>query len=75
MIDRGFPPANLLAYTGWGVFEHAGCTYVIPVNDFKDHELTPECWCRPTPDEENPNLYVHHSMDGREDYEQGRKMQ
>lgn len=49
--------------------------HVMPVNDLREHQESPECWCKPTPDDVEPSLYVHHSMDQREQYEQGRKMQ
>jgi hypothetical protein len=42
---------------------------VIPVNDLRDHESLATCWCRPTEDEETPGLFVHHSMDRREEFE------
>ena len=42
--------------------------HVVPVNDLREHELTPECWCKPTPDEEY-DLFAHHAMDGREAFE------
>lgn len=47
--------------------------HVIPRGDLRDHDQSPECWCRP--DEDEPGLWVHNSLDGRESYEQGRKLQ
>ena len=47
--------------------------HVIPIDDLRDHESSQVCWCNPTEDEECPNLFVHHSMDGREDYETGER--
>lgn len=47
--------------------------HVVPVNDLREHVDSKECWCRPTEDEECPDLWVHHSMDRREEYEEGRK--
>jgi nicotinamide mononucleotide adenylyltransferase len=46
--------------------------HIVPVGDLRDHEADPRCWCRPTEDEEDPGIWVHHAMDGREQYEQGR---
>ena len=46
--------------------------HVIPVNDLREHEASADCWCRPTPDEEH-DIFVHHSLDGREAYETGEK--
>lgn len=48
--------------------------HVTPVNDLRDHIESVTCWCNPTPHEEYPNLLIHHSMDRREEYENGRKM-
>lgn len=47
--------------------------HIVPVNDLREHKLTPECWCRPTPDEEH-DVWVHHSLDGREDFETGERL-
>jgi hypothetical protein len=45
--------------------------HVIPRGDWREHECDEDCWCRPTEDE--PGTWVHHSMDRREEYEEGRK--
>lgn len=47
-------------------------THVMPKNDLRDHEADPGCWCKPVKDDEL-SLYVHNSMDRREEYEEGRK--
>ena len=47
--------------------------HVTPVNDLREHEDTPKCWCKPV--ETDPGVWVHNSMDRREEYEQGRKPQ
>jgi len=46
--------------------------HVIPINDLKPHDKRPDCWCKPTEDYEAVGLYVHNSMDRREEYEQGK---
>lgn len=46
--------------------------HVEPVNDLREHDTTPDCWCKP--DEVEPGLWVHHSMDRREEYEEGRML-
>lgn len=48
--------------------------HLVPINDFKLHFLDNDCWCKPEPDEEFPNMMLHNSMDKREDYENGRKV-
>ena len=46
--------------------------HVCPVNDLRPHEVTRQCWCRPKEDAEESLLIVHNSMDGRENYENGK---
>lgn len=48
--------------------------HTYPLNDLRKHQTDKGafCWCRPEYDEEY-DLYVHRSMDGREEYEEGRK--
>ena len=49
--------------------------HVMPQHDLRDHETSRECWCKPTEDEDEPRVVLHHAMDQREQYEQGRKPQ
>jgi hypothetical protein len=46
--------------------------HVYPLNDLREHQMSIDCWCKPTPLEDEPNVIVHHSMDKREEYENGR---
>ena len=46
----------------------------MPVNDLRDHEITLQCWCCPTEDDECPGLFVHHAMDQREQFENGERV-
>lgn len=46
-------------------------THVMPEYDYKPHEMSSKCWCRP--DTEDEGFFVHNSMDGREDFEEGRR--
>lgn len=48
--------------------------HVIPIDDWREHADNPDCWCRPTQDDEEPLLYIHHSLDRREEYEEGRPL-
>lgn len=50
-----------------------GNLHVVPLSDLREHEASGKCWCRPTQDEEEPKLWIHHAMDRREEYENGRK--
>lgn len=54
----------------WSIFDTHSWTHVVPDEDLKIHTLSAGCWCRPT--EENL-IFVHHSMDRREDFEHGKR--
>jgi len=47
--------------------------HVIPLDDLREHTASVGCWCKPTEDDEWPDVWVHHSMDRREDYENGKE--
>ena len=49
-----------------------GTWHVVPTNDLRVHscQKDPPCWCNPVYDEEQ-DLYIHNSADGREAYEGG----
>lgn len=49
--------------------------HTIPVGDFREHVAERTCWCRPRQDEREPSLWIHNALDGRESYEEGRKLQ
>ena len=54
-----------------------GDQHIYPTNDLREHDLTPNCWCKPTvecPDDYS-HIIIHNSMDERETYEEGRKLQ
>jgi hypothetical protein len=56
---------------GWCAFLHPnGYRSVMPVNDYREHEVSDVCWCRPTLDD---GVLIHHSMDRREEYERGER--
>lgn len=44
---------------------------VIPLDDLRPHERATQCWCDPTYDD---GVWVHHAMDRREDYEDGKTL-
>jgi hypothetical protein len=52
----------------WGVFEDP--LEVVPFRDLKPHDSGEGCWCQPTLDD---GVIVHHAMDLREQFEEGRK--
>lgn len=53
--------------------EHPERLHVIPRNDLRDHVSLITCWCHPTPADDCESVIVHHSLDRREEYEEGRK--
>lgn len=44
--------------------------HVVPVNDYREHELTNLCWCNPVEDEEETGLFIHNALDQRERFEE-----
>ena len=58
----------------WISLRHQIDEHVMPVNDLRDHEITLQCWCCPTEDDECPGLFVHHAMDQREQFENGERV-
>jgi hypothetical protein len=48
-----------------------GERHVIPLSDLRPHADDVDCWCRPTEDARD-QIFVHHAMDRREDYESGK---
>jgi hypothetical protein len=45
--------------------------HVIPLADLREHEVSVDCWCCPTEDDEELGYWVHHALDQREKYENG----
>lgn len=50
-----------------------GQWHILPINDLREHEERSDCWCKPTEDETEPDLWIHHAMDQRELYETGER--
>ena len=48
--------------------------HVVPINDLREHVASKDCWCKPTEDDQVDDVWIHHAMDGREEYEKGRKL-
>jgi len=44
--------------------------HVMPVHDTAPHTPSRECPCGPTPDREEPSVWVHHADDMREETRQ-----
>lgn len=47
--------------------------HVYPLNDLREHDMSPACWCRPElmEDDEGGDVLVHNSLDRRELYATG----
>lgn len=48
--------------------------HIIPLNDFKEHIQSKNCWCNPKSLEYDDQVIVHNAMDQREKYERGELM-
>lgn len=46
--------------------------HTYPLDDYREHDINPACWCHPT--EVEPGLWIHHSLDGRELVEEGKRL-
>lgn len=58
-------------FLGWIVTQSGQFFHVLPRNDLREHEVDPDCFCRPVFDARD-NLMMHQSTDRREHtYEQG----
>lgn len=45
--------------------------HVVPLNDLREHVARIDCWCHPTPEDDEPRVILHHTLDQREKYESG----
>jgi hypothetical protein len=60
--------------TQWANCCEPATAHVVPMGDLREHDCSVSCWCKPTEDDEVAGLFVHHSMDGREQFEAGERM-
>jgi hypothetical protein len=52
----------------WAVM-HFGCeVHIVPKYDERVHFFV-GCWCHPTPDDDEDDMFIHHALDQRELYE------
>lgn len=47
--------------------------HVLPIGDLREHVAERDCWCKPKEDDEQPGLFVHNALDGRELVERGER--
>lgn len=52
---------------GWAYLYYIDRTHVIPVNDYRDHEVEDQCWCGAQVDDED--VVQHKALDNRERFE------
>lgn len=45
--------------------------HIVPLGDFREHELSLGCWCHPAQHAEHSDVVVHNAMDQREKIERG----
>ena len=71
-MDRSLLQISTEKETGWGLYKIGADVHVCPENDLRHHYVNCNCWC--SPEEIEPGIWMHNSMDRREEYEQDRKM-
>lgn len=49
--------------------------HIVPLNDLREHDSARSCWCKPVQDDEEPTVWVHPSMDRRENTKEEGKLQ
>ena len=59
----------------WAVIYRQDEAHIIPLDDLRNHKVGVDCWCGPTPEADRPDIVAHHSLDRREEYETGRRLQ
>lgn len=62
---------KIKSFGGWAIYHSSNIINIIPLNDLKPHDMK-DCWCKP---DEDGAIRIHNSMDERESYESGRKLQ
>lgn len=58
---------------GWLLKPVGAEDHVVPIDDLREHDEKITCWCCPKRDTEEPLVVLHNALDGREEFEQGRK--
>lgn len=44
--------------------------HIVPKDDIREHDISSLCWCNPImKDDEHDPIWLHNSLDGRENYE------
>lgn len=83
LVKRCLFTGNLVGTDTWSVYGGCPCDncrqyregLAAMVNsDLREHIESGDCWCNPIQDPEYPGVWIHNSMDRREEYETVRKM-
>jgi hypothetical protein len=55
---------------GWAVMvsRFSRFKHVVPMNDYREHDMVRECWCNPEVDDE-ADCITHRALDRRDHYE------
>lgn len=48
--------------------------HITTMDDYRPHDYTSKCWCRPVEDAAEPDMWMHNSLDGREAFETGERL-
>lgn len=57
----------------WVITQGDGEIHVTPIDDLCPHLHSKLCWCSPSEEGDESDVWTHHSMDGREAYETGER--
>lgn len=58
----------------WQLMQVGDEQHVTPLNDLRPHVDAQDCWCKPQhPEDAEPGMWAHNSMDRREEHERGKK--
>ena len=65
----------------WATFKHKNTLQLIPVNDKHEHEISPQCRCKPRRYDVDENgtpmdvpVYIHRAYDARDVIEEAEKL-
>ena len=51
-----------------------GDIHIVPIGDLREHVADRACWCHPADEIDEPDILIHHSLDGREAFENGTRL-
>lgn len=48
--------------------------HITPMDDLRPHDMQSACWCKPVEHLELDGVWVHNSLDQREEFESGERL-